>query len=239
MISHLEGFKQQHGKQSAKVVADAGYGSEHNYQWLSQQKIEGFVKYNYFHKEQKRNFKKDMFHPSNLYYNAQEDYFVCPMGQHMERVSTYQRTSDLGFVSTVSRYQARRCEGCPLRGQCHQGKEDRQIEINHQLRQYKNQARERLLSEEGIRLRKNRAIEPEAVFGQTKSNNSFNRFKLRGLAKVKLEFGLAAIGHNLRKMTARAALKKQPNALEVTVVAYIKNENSFLTVACHRRDLAA
>lgn len=204
LISHLEGFQKQHGRHSVKVVADAGYGSEQNYQWLQQQQIEAFVKYNYFHKEQKRSFKKDLFHPSNLYYNSEGDYFVCPMGQHMEKIGTHQRTSDLGFISELSRYQAKRCQGCPLRGQCHKGLGNRTIEINHQLRKYKNQVRERLLSEEGIQLRKNRAIEPEAVFGQTKSNNAFNRFRLRGLAKINVEFGLVAIGHNLRKMVAKA-----------------------------------
>ncbi|MDD2200185.1 MAG: transposase, partial [Bacteroidales bacterium] len=35
-----------------------------------------------------------------------------------------------------------------------------------------------------------------------KSNNKFNRFTLRGLEKVNIEFGLMAIAHNLRKLTA-------------------------------------
>ena len=46
--------------------------------------IEAFVKYNYFHKEQKRAWKKDAFAIQNLYYNREQDYYVCPMGQHME-----------------------------------------------------------------------------------------------------------------------------------------------------------
>ena len=45
--------------------------------------IEAFVKYNYFHKEQKRAWKKDAFAIQNLYYNQERDYYVCPMGQHM------------------------------------------------------------------------------------------------------------------------------------------------------------
>lgn len=36
---------------------------------------------------------------------------------------------------------------------------------------FRTKIKERLLSEEGIKLRKKRAIEPEAVFGQLKSNN--------------------------------------------------------------------
>ena len=42
--------------------------------------IEAFVKYNYFHKEQKRAWKKDAFVMQNLYYNQEQDYYICPMG---------------------------------------------------------------------------------------------------------------------------------------------------------------
>lgn len=59
------------------------------------------------------------------------------------------------------------------------------------------------MSPKGLQHRSSRAIEPEAVFGQVKSNNKFNRFTMRGLDKTGLEFGLMAIGHNLRKLAAR------------------------------------
>jgi gas vesicle protein len=202
LIAHLEQFNDFFGKQSEQVVADAGYGSEENYEYMHNNGIEAFVKYNYFHKELKRKFKNDIFHPSNLFYNAEKDYFVCPMGQHMENMGTGTRRSDLGYVSHVTYYQAKKCEGCPLRWGCHKSKKARIIEINHRLIEYKRLARERLLSEQGVKLRGQRCIEPEAVFGQLKSNNMFNRFKLRGLEKVIIEFGLAVISHNLRKLAS-------------------------------------
>jgi hypothetical protein len=34
-----------------KVVADSGYGSEENYEFMETNKIEAFVKYPMFHKE--------------------------------------------------------------------------------------------------------------------------------------------------------------------------------------------
>lgn len=43
-------------------------------------------------------------------------------------------------------------------------------------------------------------MEPEAVFGLLKSNNRFNRFTMRGMEMVNLEFGLMALTHNLRKL---------------------------------------
>jgi hypothetical protein len=201
LASHLEQFEKHYNKQSTKVVADAGYGSEQNYELMEGEDIESFVKYNYFHKEQKRGFKQNIFHPDNLFYNAEQDYFVCPMGQHMEKTGEQNRKSELGYISTVTIYKAKCCQGCPLHGQCHNSKEARQIEINHNLRRHKAIVRDRLMSEEGRKLRSKRAIEPEAVFGQLKSNNKFNRFKLRGLTKVEIEFGLAGIAHNLRKLS--------------------------------------
>lgn len=43
----------------------------------------------------------------------------------------------------------------------------------------------------------------EAIFGQLKCNNKFNRFIKRGLDKVDIEFALMAIAHNLRKWVKR------------------------------------
>jgi len=201
---HLESFEQLHNKQSKTVVSDAGYGSEENYEFMEQNDIEAFVKYNYFHMEQKRAFKKNIFLPQNLYYNQEQDYFLCPMGQHLTKKGVGIRVSDNGYKSNVNYYQAANCSGCPLRGQCHKAKGNRILEVNFRLNELKHKAKTRLLSEKGLYYRSKRPIEPEAVFGQLKSNNKFNRFTLRGLCKVNVEFGLMAIGHNLRKLIAKA-----------------------------------
>nr|WP_245809613.1 transposase [Cohnella massiliensis] len=61
----------------------------------------------------------------------------------------------------------------------------------------KNQAREKLRSEEGYALAVRRMIEPEPVFGDMKNNRGFKRFLLRGLPKVSLEVGGLSLAHNL------------------------------------------
>ena len=187
-------------------MADAGYGSEQNYELLESLQADAYVKYNYFHKEQKRGFRQNPFPLHNLFYNAEQDFFVCPMGQRMHRVGSGKRKSANGYESQVTYYQAKRCEGCPLRGQCHQKEKPRVIEVNHRLRQLRAQAKERLHSEKGLKHRSKRPIEVEAVFGQMKSNNHFQRFTMRGLDKVSLEFLLMSIGHNLRKMATKEAV---------------------------------
>ena len=200
---HLNGFEKAYQKQSKELVADAGYGSEENYEMLENKEITGYVKYNYFHKEQNRRIKNDPFLTQNLFYNKDHDYFVCPMGQKMENIGSGNRTSSNGYVSHVTYYQAKRCEDCPLRGLCHQAKGNRKIEVNHRLNELKAKARALLMSKKGLVHRSKRPIEVEAVFGQLKSNNKFNRFTFKGLEKVELEFLLMALGHNFRKMVAK------------------------------------
>ncbi len=200
---HLEGFEENYHSRSEAVVADAGYGSEENYEMLESKGIDGYVKYNYFHKEQKRAQKNNPFLLQNLYYNKEEDFYVCPMGQKMAFAGKGIRKSTNGYSSRVSYYQAKRCEGCPLRGQCHKAQGNRLIEVNHRLNELKAKARQRLTSETGLYHRSKRPIEVEVVFGQMKSNNKFNRFTMRGLEKVDIEFALMCIGHNLRKWSKK------------------------------------
>lgn len=51
--SHLQGFEESYHKVPGELVADAGYGSEENYNLLKSKKIKAYVKYNYFRKDQK------------------------------------------------------------------------------------------------------------------------------------------------------------------------------------------
>jgi hypothetical protein len=41
---HLESFKELYKKLPEEVMADAGYGSEENYQYLGNNKLKGYVK---------------------------------------------------------------------------------------------------------------------------------------------------------------------------------------------------
>ena len=184
-----------------KQLADAGYGSEENYTDLENKDIEAFVKYNYFHKEQvdAKRGKINPFHPDNLYYNQQTDTYYCPMGQAMEKVREHKQKTKTGFEQTIHSYQAKNCQGCNLRSLCHKAKTNRIIQRNHNLIRLKQQAKEKLLSEDGIAHRKRRCWDVEAVFGNIKQNMNFKRFTLRGLEKVETEIGLIAMAHNLKK----------------------------------------
>ena len=51
---------------------------------------------------------------------------------------------------------------------------------------------------------KQRSVEWETIFGQTKSNLNFRRFKLHGNEKVSAEWGLLMIGQNVKELKRQA-----------------------------------
>lgn len=200
-IPFLGSFPGRYGRFPKRVVADSGYGSEENYRFMDEAGIEGFVKYNRFHLEHRPRYKPDTFHPDSLYYNEEGDYYICPMGQRMSRTDTVQTRTEGGYISQSACYRAIRCKGCPLRCLCYKAKANqRTIRVNHRLNAYKRKACELLTSEEGIKERGRRCIEPEAVFGQMKSNMAYRRFRHMGKDKVVMDFTFFAIAFNIKKL---------------------------------------
>lgn len=201
LISFFKSFFNRYRHFPQTAVADSGYGSEENYRFMDETGIEAYVKYNRFNIEHRPHYVPDPFRGENFYYNEKDDYFVCPMGQHMTNIGTRFSETASGYLSEVTRYMAQRCEGCPLRCRCYKGREERRIiTANHLLRRYKKKAAELLTSEEGIKHRKRRCIEPEAVFGQIKNNMAYHRFRHFGKDKVTMDFAFLAIAFNLKKM---------------------------------------
>ena len=209
LSSHLDDFEKSLQTTPKTVTADAGYGSEENYVMLEAKQLEAYVKYSYFDKEQGGSVSS--FASDQLHYNADEDYVVCAMGQHMNNIGTYIRKTSNGFEQTITKYEATNCNGCPLRGVCHKSSRNRIVEINHNLRRLKKEAGDRLRSEEGIEKRKKRCADVEPVFENWKQNKGFRRFHLRGKEKVSTEIGLLATAHNLQKMIKS---KQRPQKLK-------------------------
>lgn len=204
---HLDSFKDAYGFMPKELTADAGYGSEENYEYMEQNQIEAYVKYNYFDKELHNQGKaKGVFHVDNLYYNEQLNCYYCPMGQAMTFIGTKIDITEAGYKRALSYYQAANCRGCPLRGKCHKSQGNRMIEVSHRLNFLRAKARERLCSEKGIAHRKQRPVDVEPVFGILKQNRGFRRFFLRGIDKVSIEFGLLALAHNFRKLALKLLL---------------------------------
>lgn len=200
--THLQQYQQQYHQVLQTVIADAGYGSEENYQYLENQALNSYVKDTQFDRQQRTTKPGSVLLADQLHYNNKQDCYYCPMGQQMDRIADRKRTTRNGYEQTIARYQARNCENCPMRGACNKTQGNKTIEVNHNLNRLRENSRQNLLSEVGIEHRKQRCADVEPVFANIKHNHHFKRFMLRGIDKVLIETGLLAIAHNLRKKAA-------------------------------------
>jgi hypothetical protein len=108
-------FKERYGSLPETEIADSGYGSEENYEYAGDNDIHAYIKYPGFHAGQKKKYRENAFLPDHLYYNKEKDYFVCPMGQHMEKQYETATVNESGYQSEITVYQAKNCESCPLK----------------------------------------------------------------------------------------------------------------------------
>jgi transposase len=208
LIAHLEQVEKNLGTVPGKIIADAGYGSEENYSYLESKKLEAFVKYSYFDREQgkvkkRKQNAKSKYYASNFTYDEITGDPICPEGKRLSYIETNEETTKTGFTITTRFYRCEQGASCPVRDLCTKAPGWRRShEYSPRLMAFRKQATERLISEEGQDLRSRRLIEPEAVFGMIKQNMNFRRFNLRGLKKVSAEWGLISMAHNMIKMAA-------------------------------------
>jgi len=203
LVPHLKAVKEKLGRLPKNVIADSAYGSEENYAYLEQEKVGNYLKYNTFGREQRPRYKPNPFAADQLAYDPQKDELICPAGKRLTYRYSFHPKTENGYRGERRCYEAEDCTACPLKAQCTQAKGNRQVNWGWQLQAWRQQARQNLTSEEGKKLRSQRGVEVESVFGRLKQDWGFRRFLLRGLEKVKTEFGLLCIAQNLAKLAVQ------------------------------------
>jgi transposase len=205
LINHLKQLYARVGKLPENIVADAGFGSEENFHYLSD-KSTAYLKYTGYYTEQTTKHKQDQFHRDNMSYDPVTDSFTCPDGRQLKRKEEITKTTPRGYQVTHLTYECTDCSGCSLASACKRPDiSKRRITFSPSWDRYKKEAKERLASEKGLKLRKQRSVDVESTFGNIKHNKGYHRFRLRGLEKVNIDWGLIAISHNLRKLATKAA----------------------------------
>lgn len=198
---HMDQLSAHGGHEPASVVADSIFGTQENYQLLEQKEIAAYVQFPLYQKEKGRKYRNNPYLKENFHYQPSSDTYQCPNNKllHFRGVKTERNRN--GYIGFNRVYECENCDQCPLAQACKgSSKSARTIRINTTLDQYKQQARNNLSSPEGDYLRRMRGTEVETCFGDIKRNQGFRRFHLRGKSKVKTEFGLISLAHNLRKI---------------------------------------
>ncbi|MFJ7951474.1 IS1182 family transposase, partial [Lysinibacillus sp. NPDC096418] len=206
LIPFLDQIEKQYFDLPKHIVADAGYGSEQNYDdILTKHQRIPLITYNHYLNEQKRKFKNDRFKTSNWVYDAERDMYTCPNEKQLTFQYNSVRTDKFGFNRQFKIYECEDCTGCPLRELCTKAREgtNRRLTINEKWEQQKEYVRAKLSEEKTGAIYRKRKIDVEPVFGFLKANLGFTRFSVRGKSKVENDIGLALMAVNLRKYAVR------------------------------------
>lgn len=194
--------KENHQEEKIKLITDSEYSSSSDLAQLEKEQYkEKFESYipdtDYVSKERNKKGNKDSpFHKSKFIYNDEENTFTCPFGKKLKYVG--QKTNTIGVSYSVY-HNHKDCKSCQHFGKCTTNKSGRFIYISEHQHLI-DKMRQKLSTSEGKRIYGIRKITAEPVFGNLSQNLGFREFLLRGLHKVKGEFSLMCIAHNLLKI---------------------------------------
>ena len=185
------------------IVADAGYGSEENYQFiLEHYEKTPLIPYTMYEKEQTKKFKNDPSNRQNWDYNEEEDYYIDHLGVKFSFKYYSTRNDKNGFTRQLKVYEAdsiQETEALDVLAKTPAG-QLRQIRVNQVWESYKETVKEALHSDRGRSIYAQRKIEVEPVFGQMKRNFGMRRTHVRGKNAVHNDIGLLFLGMNLQRL---------------------------------------
>ena len=206
LIPFLDMIEADYFELPTHIVADAGYGSEANYEnVLTERERTPLITYGMYLKEQKKKNQSDPFKTSNWAYDEATDSYTCPNEKALRFQYHSTRKDQSGFVRQFKVYECEDCTGCPFRSSCTKSAEgtNRKMAVNLKWEAQKAYVQKKLSEPETAAIYRRRKIDVEPVFGFLKANLGFTRFSARGKAKVKNEIGLALMATNLRKYTTK------------------------------------
>ena len=138
------------------------------------------------------------FQKGHFKYDEITDSYQCPAGQQL-KLFYKPENPDRRKAQWV--YGGAPCDSCPLKEQCTTSKRGRNI------RRFKTDNERSLLKQvmehpaaKAVFRKRQAMVEP--VFGYLRTVQNLNRFRRRGLDKVKLEFSLHLLAYNLSRAVA-------------------------------------
>lgn len=191
-------------KKPGEVSADAGYYSGETYMFIEKKKINAYVPDSRFNtetdKEGNELIKK--YDRRNFKYAEENDSYICPEGKGLR----YKKNSSRNGVK-FKIYEGSSCKQCKVREECisKESADFRQIQI-YENDKFKAEMRAKLHTLEGKKKYSKRMITIEPVFAHLKRIMNFNRFLLRGIEKVNLEFSLLCTAYNIKKLSKHLVL---------------------------------
>lgn len=199
-------FSRQHKKVEENLgqsvnreyVADGGYKSLEQLEYIAENKIEAYVRSSVKQRTKEEILKtREKITRGDFKYDEDKDSYVCPSGKELKLYRIEKNNSFKG-----KKYITKQCTGCELLKLCLASNNKKgHREIRRDNREiYAEMINQKMQTEQAKEILFRRRTTVEPVIGNIKSNMGNSRFRLKGLANVNGEFYLMCIGHNINKL---------------------------------------
>ncbi|EEO6567622.1 transposase, partial [Listeria monocytogenes] len=113
LLPFLNTLKQSFLELPPYIVADAGYGSEENYETIiDTHERTPLITYATYVKEQKKSYKQNPFIPQNWVYKEKTDTYLCPNNRKVPFRNNSTQTDRYGFTRYLKYYECEDCSSC-------------------------------------------------------------------------------------------------------------------------------
>ncbi len=187
LIPFLEKIKFQN-IEIMNVVADAGYESLPNYEYLENNSYVSYIKPIYYEKSKTRKYKKDLNRVENLDYDEKENRLFRKDGLELEFQYYSKDKKSVYFKNPET---------------------EKTVRYNKEFRRLSKISKSNIETEIGKQLRMNRSIQVEGAFAVLKEDMNLRKLKVRGKESAKREIGLFCIAYNFNRYLSKLIRKKQ------------------------------
>jgi len=204
--------------QDSIILADSGFYSNENIDYLYDNNLDGYIVDNQFRKRDprfadaakykppKKEWSTKRYSISEFNYDPKAKTCICPAGKPMWH-QTKGALVDGKPMQSFTGYK-KNCDSCPLRAKCLRKpdqKTPRQVAFFGEPKQGKmkrtNLMKEKIDSEKGRYIYSYRLGTVEPVFGNIGYNKKLNRFSHRGITKVNAQWLMYCLVHNIEKIS--------------------------------------
>jgi transposase len=192
----IAGSTEKTGKAHDHSLADAGFGSIGNLEYLEEQNINALIPDRRLAVEQLGLTAKGSYDRSQFVYDVETDRYRCPEGNLLGCCGKLTAKG-----RTAKRYaNPQACRHCQQLRHCTKG--NHRVLVRDENEAVRERMREKLQQEVNQELYKVRAHTAEAPYGCIKRNWKFTHVMRRGIAKVAMEAALLFSLHNILKLGA-------------------------------------
>ena len=201
--------------EGTEISLDNGYYSGSNLEYLEDKKLNGYVPDAKLAQKRKgKSVKKIPFGKEDFEYDDESDVFICPNDEKLVFKYKYYNNYQKKMFRV---YCGETCINCPYNNQCIKESrvDHKRIKVN-EYEKYRKRMADKMESKEANEKLGLRSRTVEHPFGDIKYNMGLSEFVTRGLNKVKTEFNLGCIAHNIKKIVSFIKDKK------VSIKGFIK-----------------